>query len=55
MKDVECVERYMDSKWETVLDYLVASEQFDFLLKLIEHYNIPKEKYLYHKGENTIF
>ena len=55
VKDVECVERYMDSKWETVLDYLVASEQFDFLLKLIEHYNIPKEKYLYHKGENTIF
>ena len=55
MKDVECVKRYVDSKWDTVLDRFVTLEQFDFLLELIEHYKIPKEKYIYHKGENTIF
>ena len=51
MKDLECVKSYVDSKWETILDWIVMNEKFDFLLELIESYKIPKEKYLYHKGE----
>ena len=51
---MECVKSYVDSKWETILDWIVVAEQYDFLLELIESYKIPKEKYLNHKGENII-
>ena len=54
MKDLECVKSYVDSKWETILDWIVMTEQYNFLLELIESYKIAKEKYLNHKGENII-
>ena len=54
MKHLECVKSYVDSKWETILDWIVMREEYDFLLELIVSYEIPKEKYLNHKGENSI-
>ena len=51
VKDLECVKSYVDSKWETILDWIVMNEKFDFLLELIESYKIAKERYLNHKGE----
>ena len=51
VKDLECVKSYVDSKLDTIMDWLLNLEQFDFLLEVIESCNIPKEKYLSHKGE----
>ena len=51
MKDLDCVKSYVDSKWETILDWTVIGEQFDLLLELIECYKIPMERYIHNKGE----
>ena len=51
VKDLACVKSYVDSKWETILDWNVIGGEFDFLLELIECYKIPKERYILHKGE----
>ena len=50
VKDLECVKRSVYSKWDNILDFLVARDDFDFLFWLIDHCKIPNEKYLNHKG-----
>ena len=51
MKDLECVKSYVDSKREEIIDTLISTQCFDFLLTVIQHYEIAMDWY---KGDITI-